>query len=71
MSYEMKDPKMKAFLDRTSKKLFGREVGESISRRVCVSCGRDVPELDAPDECEYGISGLCPHCYSRLIGEGG
>ena len=60
---------MSAFTDVLSLFAFGTTKDEAHAARVCVRCHEpvDLADMEPVDRDEYGISGLCPECWTRLF----
>lgn len=63
-----RDPELQKFLDKTSKRVFGRTLTKAGKKGICVICGKKAEEFkDELSRKEYDISGLCQNCQDEIF----
>jgi hypothetical protein len=66
-----KSLEMITFLNKFTGNTFGRTRSESISKSICVTCGKPVTDFkDDLSSREYCISGMCQDCQDKTFGTG-
>mgnify|MGYP007044129294 CR=1 FL=1 len=65
-----KSPALETMLNKFTSTTFGRERTDSISKDVCVTCGKEATNFkDQLSRKEYTISGMCQTCQDSVFGE--
>jgi hypothetical protein len=52
--------------DALARLLFGATRADAQRSRTCIRCRHRVARLDAADEREFALSGLCPRCFDEI-----
>lgn len=71
MAFENKSPSMRAYLNSTARKIYGRTISYALKHGICVSCSKNQHEQKGFDNLksvrEYKISGLCQECQDEVF----